>query len=169
RLGPGLLELVERLPRDLLPASGGVAATIVVTMTLDQLRTGLGVCTLDTGTQVSAGQVRRLACEAGIIPVVLGGESEPLDVGRERRFHTKAQRIAMTVRDGGCVAEGCDRPAAWTQAHHLIPWEEGGHTTVDDGVLGCDYHHHLLHSTKWTATRLPNGKIRFRRITKSRD
>jgi hypothetical protein len=168
RLGHGLLELIERLPRDLLPASGGIAATIVVTMTLDQLRTGLGVCTLDTGTEVSAGQVRRLACEAGIIPVVLGGDSEPLDVGRERRLHTKAQRIAMAVRDGGCVAEGCDRPAAWTQAHHLTPWEDGGHTTVADGVLGCDYHHHLLHSTKWTATRLPTGKIRLRRVTRSR-
>ena len=124
------------------------------------------MCTLDTGTEVSAGQVRRLACEAGIIPVVLGGESEPLDVGRERRLHTKAQRIAMAVRDGGCVAEGCDRPAAWTQAHHLTPWEDGGHTTVADGVLGCDYHHHLLHSTKWTATKLANGKLRFRRVTR---
>ncbi|HEX6249662.1 MAG TPA: DUF222 domain-containing protein, partial [Nocardioidaceae bacterium] len=167
RLGHGLMDLVERLPKDILPTTGAIAATIVVTMTLDQLRTGLGACALDTGTEVSAAQVRRLACEAGIIPAVLGGESEPLDVGRERRFHTKAQRIAIHLRDGGCPIEGCDRPSAWTHAHHTTAWADGGHTNLADGISPCAYHHHLLHSTKWTATRLPNSKIRLRRTIRS--
>ena len=82
-------------------------------MTLDQLLADLnaaGVATLDTGGQITATEARRLACGANLIPAVLGGRSEVLDIGRQRRFHTKAQRIAMSLRDGGCTASDCDRP-----------------------------------------------------------
>ena len=94
-----------------LPKVGGTDATIVVTIDLDTLTGKLqkaGV--LDTGERISPGQARRLACTARIIPVVLDGTSEVLDVGRARRFFTRAQLLAMAVRDGGCVAEGCDWP-----------------------------------------------------------
>ncbi|HEU4512749.1 MAG TPA: HNH endonuclease, partial [Nocardioidaceae bacterium] len=67
----------------------------------------------------------------------------------------------------GCPIEGCDRPSAWTHAHHTTAWADGGHTNLADGISPCAYHHRLLHSTKWTATRLPNGKIRLRRTTRS--
>jgi hypothetical protein len=161
KLGHGLMDLIERIPGDLLPSSGGVAATVNVTMRLDQLRSGLGVVIVDTGIEISAAQARRLACEAGLVPMVLGGESEILDVGRERRLHTKAQRRAMGVRDGTCVAEGCDRPASWTEAHHPVSWEEGGGTSLDNGALVCPYHHRLWHSSSWTAAW--NGRtVRFR-------
>ena len=82
-------------------------------MTLDQLLADLdaaGVCTLDTGGQISAAEARRLACSAGIIPMVLGGKSQVLEMGRKRRFHTEPMRIAMGVRDGGCTTEHCDVP-----------------------------------------------------------
>ncbi|HSE09063.1 MAG TPA: DUF222 domain-containing protein [Nocardioidaceae bacterium] len=162
RLGHGLMDLVERIPAGLLPASGGVAATVNVTMRLDQLRTGLGVATVDTGMEVSAAQARRLACEAGLVPMVLGGESEVLDVGRERRLHSRAMRRGMAVRDGTCVTEGCDRPASWAEAHHPHAWEEGGQTSLANGALVCAYHHRLWHSSGWTA--LWDGRtVRFRR------
>ncbi|MGH3332257.1 MAG: DUF222 domain-containing protein, partial [Nocardioidaceae bacterium] len=112
-LGHGLIDLLEHLPADALPQAGGMAATVVVTMTLDQLENRLGAATLDTGTPISAAQARRLAGQAGVIPMVLGGESQPLDLGRERRAFSKHQRLAMGVRDGWqCIAEGCDRPTS---------------------------------------------------------
>jgi hypothetical protein len=163
KLGHGLMDLIERIPADLLPSSGGIAAVVNITMRLDQLRSGLGVATVDTGIEASASQVRRLACEAGLVPMVLGGKSEVLDVGREQRLHTKGQRRGMAVRDGECVTEGCDRPAAWAEAHHPVTWEEGGETSLANGALVCPYHHRLWHNPKWQA--IWNGRtVRFRRL-----
>jgi len=82
----------------------------VVTMTLETLLGGLTAARLDTGETISPGAGRRLACEAGIIPAVLGGKSQVLDLGRKRRFHSEAQRIARTIEVGGCEVEGCDWP-----------------------------------------------------------
>ena len=105
-------------------------------MTLDQLIADLdtaGVCTLDTGGRISATEARRLACGAGIIPIVLGGRGQVLDVGRRRRLHTEAMRLAMGVRDGGCTAVDCEVPPGLCHAHHDNPWSEGGHTNVKPG------------------------------------
>ncbi len=82
-LGQAFAELVEHLPVDKLPQAGGVAAIVAITMELDKLKTGLGAGTLDTGTPMSAGQIRRLSCNAGLVPAVLGGRSVPLDLGRK--------------------------------------------------------------------------------------
>ena len=164
-LGRGFCELLERYPANRLPKAGGLNASVVVTMTLEQLLSGLGGAGLDVGGSISAGQARRLACDAGIIPVVLGGRSQVLDVGRKARFHTGSQRIALTVRDGGCTAENCDRPPGWCEAHHETPWSEGGRTSVDEGRLLCSWHHHRAHDTAYQMTRLPNGKVSFHRRT----
>ena len=137
RLGQAFLEYVERYPTDHTPDAGGVAARVVVTMPLDTLLGGLGSAQLDTGAVISASQARRMACEAGIIPAVLGGKSEVLDLGRTKRFHTVPQRIALNIRDGGCTADGCDRPPGGCHAHHEIQWSQGGPTTVDKGRLLC--------------------------------
>jgi hypothetical protein len=165
RLGQAFCEYLETRPDDTVPHSGGLAATVVVTMTLESLLGDLTAAGLCDGTRISAGEARRLACEAGIIPVVLGGPSEPLDVGRRRRFHTRAQRIAMGIRDGGCTTVGCDRPASMTHAHHDQPWSEGGHTTVADGRLLCQPHHTLAHDHRYQQTIGPSGKITFTRRT----
>ena len=104
RHGIALTRLLESIPAKAVPKAGGCGATIVVRMTLDQLMARLdaaGVCTLDTGGRISATEARRLACTAGIIPTVLGGQGQVLDVGRKRRSHTEAMRLAMGVRDGG--------------------------------------------------------------------
>jgi len=164
RLGRAFTELIHRYPVKDLPKAGGVNATVVVTMTLDALLGGLKAARLDTGESISAGQARRLACEAGIIPAVLGGKSQVLDLGRTRRFHTGAQRIAKTLEQRGCTAEGCDWPPGLCHLHHPIPWSRGGGTD-NDGLLLCPRHHARAHDPTYTTTHLPGGKVTFTRRT----
>ena len=146
--GQAFTELLERIDAKDLPTVGGVGATVVVTMTIDSLMGGMAAAALDTGEVISAGAARRLACEAGVIPMVLGGKSEVLDVGRRRRFHTKAQRLAIAQRDKTCVVGGCDAPPSRCHVHHIIPWSEGGSTSVKDGRLYCSAHHAMVHDPK---------------------
>ena len=118
-----------------LPANGGSPFTLVVTIGYDALMSGLGVATVDTGHRISAGEARRLACKAGIIPMVLDGASMPLDVGREQRLFDRYQTIAISHRYGGCAADNCDRPPAWIEFHHEDPWHQGGTTDAKQGHL----------------------------------
>jgi hypothetical protein len=178
RHGLALCQLIEAIPAKSLPKAGGTGATIVVTMTLDQLladlhttdlhTTGLhtaGVCDLDTGAQITAAQARRLACTAGIIPAVLGTKSQVLDLGRRSRGYREPQRIALGIRDKGCTAEGCEQPPAMCHAHHNTPWSRGGHTNLADGRLLCGHHHRRIHDPHYRATTHPNGKVTFHRRT----
>ncbi|MGY2701297.1 DUF222 domain-containing protein [Nocardioides sp. HB32] len=163
--GRALCELIERYPADRLPTTGGVSATAVVLLDLDVLLGRLekaGV--LDTGEKISPSMARRLACQAGIIPVVLDGDSQPLDVGRKRRLFTEAQRTAMLVRDRGCRAQGCDR-ATGLHAHHKQRWVDGGHTNLADGISLCPWHHARAHDTNYRTTHHPNGDVTFHRRT----
>jgi hypothetical protein len=123
RMGRAFAEYIQRYPTDRLPHSGGLTATVVVTMGLDTLTGGLKAAHLDTGERISPGLARRLACEAGVIPAVLGGPSEVLDIGRKTRFHTGPMRIALTLRDGGCTADGCDWPPGL--CHVVLPLFHG--------------------------------------------
>ena len=164
-MGQGLCELIERFPADRLAQSGGINATVVVTMTLEQLRAELAAVSLDTGGLISAGEARRLACEAGIIPLVLDGDSVPLDIGREQRLFNRYQRVALGVTRDGCAEEHCDRPATWAEAHHRTQWSRGGRTDVHDADLLCSWHHHRAHDPAYDLTRLPDGSVRFHRRT----
>jgi hypothetical protein len=138
----------------------------MVMVDLDSLRTGLGLAETSTGDPITAGEARRLACTAGILPVVLGGVGEILDLGRTRRLFSPAQRKALAIRDRGCRAEHCDIPAAWCEAHHATtPWTSGGRTDLDDGLLLCSFHHHRTHDRRYTTHRLPNGDLRYHRRT----
>ncbi|WP_432476949.1 DUF222 domain-containing protein [Nocardioides sp. GXQ0305] len=164
-MGLAFAEYVETRPDGSVPRSGGLAASVVVTMTLESLMGGLLAAGLCDGSRISAGEARRLACSAGIIPVVLGGPSEPLDVGRQRRFHTKAMRVGLGLRDGGCSTVGCDRPPALCHAHHDQPWGANGHTNLETGRLLCARHHTLAHDRRFETTSRPGGKISFTRRT----
>ncbi|WGL51972.1 DUF222 domain-containing protein [Nocardioides sp. BP30] len=164
-LAHAFAQLLENTDPTRLPAHGGDATTVVVTMTLDQLRAGLGVGWLDDGTPISTGETRRLACTAGIIPAVLGGNSEPLDLGRTRRLFTPTQRKALALRDKHCRTEGCTVPAAWCDAHHDQPWSTGGHTDLNHGSLLCGHHHRRAHDPTYQTTRLPDGRYRFQHRT----
>ncbi|MBA2574013.1 MAG: DUF222 domain-containing protein, partial [Nocardioidaceae bacterium] len=145
RMGQAFAELIEHLPVDKLPQHGVANACIVVTITLDQLQSGLGETVLDTGTAISTGQARRLACNANLIPVVLDGDSRILDHGTGKRLFDRHQRVALGVRDRGCVFPGCNRPPSWTEAHHITPWSHGGPTDLANGCLLCGFHHRLIH------------------------
>jgi len=166
RLAHAFTALLERIPEDWLPQHGGTSTTLVVTIDHDKLDHDLAVAGLTTGTPITASQARRLACGAGILPAVLDGRSQPLDLGRTKRLFTPAQRKAMAIRDRHCRAEGCDVPAAWCEAHHAAkPWTAGGTTDLADGVLLCSFHHHRAHDTRYHTTRTTNGQLRYHRRT----
>lgn len=168
RLGRAFCAVLEHLDPAKLPHHGGDATTLMVTMTLDQLRAELataGILSPDAVDGLTAGEARRLACTAGIIPVVLGGRSEILDLGRTRRLFSPAQRKALRLRDRQCRAEGCTVQATWTEAHHVRSWVAGGRTDLDNAILLCNHHHHRAHDTCYAPDLLPNGDVRFRRRT----
>ncbi|MDR7252305.1 hypothetical protein J2X46_001281 [Nocardioides sp. BE266] len=165
RLGEAFIEYVERYPTDRAPQTAGVNATVMVTLTLDQLLAEHATALLDDGTRMSAGQARRLACEAGIVPVVLGTQSQPLDLGRAARLFTKAQRLALGLRDGGCTARGCETSASGCHAHHDDPWSRGGLTDLTNGRLLCPRHHRLAHDSRYAMTVHADNKVTFARRT----
>ena len=130
----------------------GLPVGMMVTIPLETLQTGEGSASIaGVDTPISAATARRLAASANIIPVVLGGDSEILDVGRASRLYTKAQRVAMAVRDRGCTWPGCEAPPGWCEAAHAKnPWIAGGRTSLENGTLLCPYHHHRLDNDGWT-------------------
>lgn len=163
RLGMGFAELCSHLPADRLPANGGLGATLMVRLDLDTLRAGIRAATLSTGTRISAGQARLMACNLGIIPQVFGGKSLPLDHGHEQRLFTRHQKQALAARDGGCTFPGCDRPPEQSEAHHWRqPWADGATTTLDDGVLVCPHHHRTIHNDNWALRQAADGHIEYR-------
>ncbi|WP_460651037.1 HNH endonuclease signature motif containing protein [Kribbella endophytica] len=132
------------------PAHGDIKPHITVTVDLNDLTAGIGAGTLASGATLSTSAVRRLACDAGIIPLVLGSNSEPLDVGTEHRFVTRAIRQTLNARDKGCVI--CQAPPAMCEAHHLVHWADGGPTTITNLALLCKAHHIDVHHNHWTIT-----------------
>ena len=163
RQGQAFVELLQHLPTDRL--HGKTAATIVVTLDHTQLLGDLAAAGVDTGDQISASEARRLACGAGILPAILNGPSLPLDLGRTQRFFTEAQRVALATRHTTCLADGCDRPYAWTELHHRDPWATGGRTDLAKAEPLCGFHHHRIHDPAYLHRRHPNGTITFHRRT----
>ena len=158
--GAALCELLEHLPATGHAANG---VTLLVTMELDKLRSGLGSGRLDTGTHLGAGEVRRLACNAGIVPVVLGGKSRVLDLGRKRRLHDEAQRLALATHHDSCAVAGCERPFAWCEIHHKESWLHGGPTDLDNALPLCGHHHRRAHDDRFDLRRHGTGEWRFHR------
>jgi hypothetical protein len=98
---------------------------------------------------VTAATVRKIACDADIIPILLGSEGRILDIGRTTRIFPPHIRKAITARDQGCAFPGCTIPAPWCEAHHITYWSHGGTTSTDNGTLLCTHHHHLIHKEQW--------------------
>lgn len=147
RYGTAFVELLEHLPTEHL--NGKVAATVVVTVDHDNLRRNLGAAQLDTGHDLSASEARRLACNSGLLPVVLGGSSVPLDLGRSSRFFSEAQRVALATVYDECAAEDCDRPYAWSELHHENPWSRNGTSDLHLAVPLCRWHHQRVHDPSY--------------------
>ncbi|WLQ08328.1 HNH endonuclease signature motif containing protein [Arthrobacter oryzae] len=143
-----------------LPASGGLRPQVMVTIDyrdllerldrvdgLDSVESGTGTFTF-TGP-VTAATVRKIACDADIIPVLLGSQGRVLDIGRTTRVFPPHIRKAITARDQGCAFPSCTIPAPWCEAHHITYWSHGGATSTDNGTLLCSHHHHLIHKEQW--------------------
>ncbi|WP_296665753.1 HNH endonuclease signature motif containing protein [Demequina sp.] len=123
--------------------------TVVVRVEEKDLQRGLGLAEVDGCTQpIDISTLRRMAADADVVPAVLGGRSELLDFGRRRRLFTRAQRLALGERDGGCAF--CGAPPAWTEVHHIRWWSrDRGRTNVANGVLLCSHCHHVIHDQNW--------------------
>lgn len=121
---------------------------VVVRMSLDQLMEGAGMAQVDGSAAIPASQVRTAAVDAGYLPVVLSGESLPLDVGRTKRRFTHAQVTGLLERDGGCAM--CGAPPSHCEAHHIEWWDrDGGATDLSNGVMLCVACHHTVHRDGW--------------------
>ncbi|MGW3784410.1 DUF222 domain-containing protein [Micromonospora chokoriensis] len=144
-----------------LPEHGGDPTQVVVTTSYDGLTRQLGAGALDSGLQLTPDAVRRLACDAAVLPAVLGSAGQPLDVGRQRRLITGPLRRALALRDRGCSFPGCDRPPRWCAAHHVRHWADGGPTSLDNAVLLCGHHHRHIHHSDWAVQLAGDGHPEF--------
>ncbi len=145
-----LVELARRaLEAGDLPTEGGERPQVVVTMSLGVLQGRIGAAVLALGGPINADVARRIACDARVIPVVLGARGEPLDIGRASYTVPTAIRRAVLVRDGGCAFPGCAVPARWCEIHHVIHWADHGPTSVENCVALCGRHHRLIHHSHW--------------------
>ncbi|HJW00194.1 MAG TPA: DUF222 domain-containing protein, partial [Arthrobacter sp.] len=151
------------LTTNTLPTTGGNRPQIIATINHQDLfprpgthpgpqQSGTGTGNFVFTGPTTATTLRKIACDADIIPALLGTHGEILDLGRKTRLFTPAQRLALTARDQGCTFPNCTIPAPWCEAHHITYWSHGGSTSTDNGALLCTHHHHLIHKEQWTIT-----------------
>lgn len=129
--------------------TGLAGATVIVRLNLEDLESGTGSATIDGIDQpISVGAARRMAASGGVIPCVLGSDSEILDWGREKRLFTRSQRLMLVERDGGCAM--CSLPPEMTRVHHIRWWKRHrGPTDLSNGLLLCETCHHRIHDNGW--------------------
>ncbi|WPX15320.1 DUF222 domain-containing protein [Cryobacterium sp. 10S3] len=146
-----LRALFEHAARDEdTPSMGGSAPTVMVHVNAADLASGVGVGWIDgVEAPVSLKTVHQRICDGGFQGVLFGANNEVLKLGPERRYFNRAQRRAITARDGGCIIPGCKAPAHWAEVHHVKPWAKDGPTNVDNGVLLCWFHHHTIDTSGW--------------------
>jgi hypothetical protein len=144
RRADALVEICRRhLDSGAFPVQGGVKPHLTMTVSLQDLQ-GNGLVDLETGA-ITAEAARRLACDCTIRRILLGSDDEPLEAGRAARTVPTALRRALDQRDRGCTHPGCDMPARWCEAHHIIHWAHGGKTDLDNLRLLCRRHHGWAH------------------------
>lgn len=136
----------SRIPRRPIGRSG---VTVNVTVDYDVLNEKLGVGMLDNAQLLTPESVRRIGCDAGVLPAVMNSAGQVLDLGRTQRLWAGAARRAIILRDRGCVFPACDRPPEYTDIHHIKHWSRGGRTDLTNGALLCGFHHHLIHHGDW--------------------
>ncbi len=156
RMADALAELVTREGNG---RSQGVRLLVIADY--DAVSGQLGNPGLENGTPLPVGALRHLACDAQILPAIFSGPSIPLDLGRARRTASGSQRAALVARDKHCV--GCGAKASWCQAHHIVHWQDGGPTDLDNLCLLCSRCHHKVHDQDWTVRKSFAGKYFLRR------
>ena len=144
-----LLRQAATLDSDVLVGRGTPAVRVLVPR--DDLVAGTGHGTLEGSNEaVSLATVEALACAQGIRLAHHDAFGQVLDLGREQRLYNARQRVALAIRDGGCLWPDCERPPSWCEAHHLDRWVDGGRTDVARGVLLCRHHPLRLHNEGWS-------------------
>ncbi len=158
RLADALVDLsMHALDSGLVPQR----THLQVTTSLETLLglTGAPAAEMEFSLPISAKAVERLACDCSVTRILLGADSTVIDVGRARRVISGPQRKALKVRDGGCVVPGCDRPASWTEGHHLVHWIHNGPGDLANLVLLCYRHHWMVHEGGCQLVRTDDGRM----------
>jgi hypothetical protein len=162
RLADALVEVAgHALDLGAVPTTGGASTHLQLTASVETVMglEGASGGDLEFAGPVPAATVQRLACDARVRRVLLGPNSAVIDVGRVLRLPSPAARTALRARSGGCEWPGCDRPVAFTNAHHLVHWGHGGGTDVDNLILLCYRHHWLIHEGGWQLARVEQGRL----------
>jgi len=165
RQADGLMAIVHHHAQEALaPNHSGDRPRVVVTIDYEKLKQEcIDARLLSAGESISASALRQLACDADVLPAVLNGRSDPLDVGRTQRLVTGPIRAALELRDRGCAFPGCRKPPSACHAHHIIPWWMGGVTALWNLVLLCPHHHNIVepsrlpNADRWTIDLGPDG------------
>jgi len=152
--------VLDHGPAALLPECGGRRPHLNVLIRLEDLERRCRGAVLDFGGTLSPASLRMLACDAAVIPFVLDGTGQPLDVGRATRTVPDGLRRAVAARDRGCAHPGCDRPPSWCEVHHIREWANGGETSLGNLVMLCRVHHRQVHHSDW-AVRIRDGLPEF--------
>jgi hypothetical protein len=173
-----MAEAAGRLLRSgTLPTCGGLPVTILATTRVTAREAGpgstgraptrgvgrghsavrFGPARIGHGQHISARQLQALSGDAAITPVLLDLAGGVVAYGRTRRLAAPGQRLALAARDGGCSFPGCDRPAPWTEVHHVVAWADGGSTDLDNLTLICRHHHRTFEQAGWQV-RMTNGR-----------
>ena len=164
RRADALTELCRRsLDSGELPSVKGEKPHLVLTLSYEELvgRLGAAPAVLDRVGPVSGADARMLACDCAVIPAVLDGAGEVLDIGRKTRLWPTAIARAIGLRDRTCRHVGCDTPAGHCDIHHKTEWAAGGATSYDNGILACRHHHTRIH--KYGVRYLPGGQFTINR------
>jgi hypothetical protein len=162
RFADAAVELAAHsLNNALVPQHGSVRPHLNVNTTLETLlkQAGAPAADLEFSLPISAEAVERLACDCSVTRILLGADSTVIDVGRARRVISPSQRRALSVRDKGCRWPGCDRPATWTEGHHIDHWIRGGPGDLPNLILLCHRHHWMAHEGKWQVVKTDEGQI----------
>lgn len=136
-----------------LPQAGGAPVTILARTTMSELVERIGVAVTGGGDVISLTKLLQMAADAHIVPVICTDTGGILAYGRERRLASIGQRLGLAARNGGCCFPGCDRPAAWTEVHHVRDWVNGGQTNIDQMCLLCRFHHRHFANTPGSTGR----------------
>ncbi|WP_288027196.1 HNH endonuclease signature motif containing protein [Arthrobacter sp.] len=163
KLLDGMIDCLHLAARtELLPLNGGMKPQLIISTTEADLQAnrsqgkGGGIAFLPYTGPSNLSLFDTKLCDADVTTMILGDGQKILNVGRTQRLFTPTQRKLLIARDIGCTFPHCTRPARWCDAHHIIPWQDGGETSIENGALACEYHHSLIHQGHWSV-RLLNG------------
>ncbi len=154
--------VLDHAPAATLPECGGHRPHVNLLVRLEDLQNRARAACLDFGGPVSPQALHMLCCDAAVVPIVINGAGQPLDVGRTTRTIPDGLRRAVAARGRGCgcAHPGCGRPPSWCEVHHLAPWEEGGETKIGNLAMVCRVHHRQIHHSEWIV-RIRDGLPEF--------